>query len=108
MYSVRELKDFDLHTGDTFADHLELFCRAKGKVEDPASYEWASVVHADLYVFSVPKVGDSDGGSEREFAVCGRHTVHVECFAVRGEPSVELVSVIGCAAHLIGALGADF
>lgn len=92
--------DFDLDSGNAFIDHVELFGRAEGEVEDASVNERPAVIYFDDDGFAVAKVRDANDGAEGQFAVCGRQAIHVVDFTAGCWPAVKFVRVVGCVAYL--------
>ena len=63
--------NFDFDSGNAFIDHVELFGRAEGEVEDATFDKGTAVIDFDDDGFAVCHVGDADYCAEGQFAVCG-------------------------------------
>ncbi len=68
---IDRFNDFDFHSGNAFIDHVELFGRAEGEVEDAPVNERPAVIDFDDDGFAVAQMGDADYCAEGQFAVCG-------------------------------------
>ena len=93
--------DFDFNAGNAFIDHVELFGRAEGEVEDASFDKRPAVVHWNNNGFAIFQVRDANHCAEGQFAVCSGQAVHVKNFTAGCWPSVKFVRVVGCVANLV-------
>ena len=57
---IDRFDDFDLDSGNAFFDHVDLFGRAEGEVEDAPVNERPAVIYFDDDGFAICQVCDAD------------------------------------------------
>ena len=100
--SLHGLDDLDFDLGDALVDHVQLFRRAEGQIEDAPADEGAAVVDFDDNGFAIAQVRDLDDRAQGQFAVGSGQAVHVKNLAAGCRASVIFVRVKRRIADLFG------
>ena len=79
--------------GDALVDHVQLFRRAEGKVEDAPADEWPAVIDFDDNGFAIAQVRDLDDRAQGQLAVRRGQAVHVKNLAAGCRAPVILIRV---------------
>ena len=98
---IDRFNNFDHDFGDTFVNHVDFFGSTQRQIQDASFDEGATVIDFENDRATIAQVCNSDHGTQWQFAMCGRETVHVKNFATGCGATMKFVCVVRCVADLV-------